>query len=190
MFQWTQGAYIFLGIVLMTEKKHLFFMFYFETERAFVGRRGRERERERIPSRLCADPMWSLNSRTVRSLPEPKSRVRCSSMSHPGTPEKKHLLYFSFHETWKIPSLWFPGNAVVFIFMLQSLFLLSEMLVMVVLSIKAKILDLGATDVFQKVYFNYLAQFPSSRLELNGWLPFLPLMLFLVVTCSKIKSNW
>ena len=47
-----------------------------EIEQAGEGQR--ERERKRIPSRLCTlttEPDWGSNSETVRSGPEPNPRV-------------------------------------------------------------------------------------------------------------------
>uniref|UniRef100_A0ABI8A378 Uncharacterized protein n=1 Tax=Felis catus TaxID=9685 RepID=A0ABI8A378_FELCA len=58
---------------------------YFERARVGEGQTGRERERERERERVsqagstlsAQSPMWGLNPRTVRSRPEPKSRVGC-----------------------------------------------------------------------------------------------------------------
>ena len=50
----------------------------FERERLLMREGQRERERERIPSRLLpvsVQPDMALISQTVRSRPEPKSRV-------------------------------------------------------------------------------------------------------------------
>ena len=65
----------------------LFFFFFYvyvftlkETENTWVGEGQRERERGRIPSRLCTRSVnraWCLSQihKTVKSWPEPKSRV-------------------------------------------------------------------------------------------------------------------
>ena len=58
-----------------------------ERERESKQGRGRERGRERIPSRLCAGGIRGSNSQTVRSRPEPESRVGC-----PGAQRKSALL--------------------------------------------------------------------------------------------------
>ena len=62
----------------MPFKKYFFkFLFIsFERETEHEQGRGREREGEKESEALSAQsPMWGSNSRTVRSLPEPKSRV-------------------------------------------------------------------------------------------------------------------
>ena len=52
---------------------HLFFIFLFESERDSVSKVGAERERQRIPSRLCTvsgepDAGLKLRNQTMRSL--------------------------------------------------------------------------------------------------------------------------
>jgi len=59
------------------------------------GQRGRERKRERIPSRLCVglstEPDAGLDLTTLRSRPEQKPRVGRLTDSHPGAPNKYFL---------------------------------------------------------------------------------------------------
>ena len=95
------------------------FIYLFLRERARAGKGQREGEREsQAGSVLSAQsPMWGLMSHTVRSWPEPKSRVRCLTNWATQVP-LYHLISLKrkgFKQIWQNIKVTRPGWWVIFL---------------------------------------------------------------------------